>query len=209
MARFYGVKRSGSSKVRIERSVFLGELQSVSGGEGVTRRISSIRRQYPDASHQPYAYRIQDAGTITEYSTDDGEPSGTAGRPILEVLQGGCLIDVLLVVTRYFGGRKLGTGRLRQSFRDAARKALDDSQRAEVVEARRVVLRFAIDLTGIVNRVVRRRRCVIEEETYGDDVELKVLLPTDILQDTVSELGEAMRDRGEISVSSGIAYLFS
>jgi len=209
VVHLYGVRRVGSSKVRVERSLFIGALLPVSGGDEVAAKVGSIRGKYPDASHQPYAYRVHDEGAITEYGTDDGEPSGTAGRPILEILQAGCLINALLVVTRYYGGRKLGTRRLRQSFQAAAREALDDSGRAEVIEARHLLLRFAIDLTGRVDRVVRKYGGVIEEEKYGDDVELKVALPTAVLTEAVNSLEDVMRDRGQLCVSNGVSYVFS
>ena len=121
LGRLRSISKPGKARLRVERSLFIGELFLVSGNREGAEVVSSTRKLYPDASHQPYAFRIVDSGDIVEYFTDDGEPPGTAGHTILEALRRDCLVNILLVVTRYCGSKKLGTKRLRQSFAEVAR----------------------------------------------------------------------------------------
>ena len=97
-------------EIRVSNSRFITHLAPASDVASARAFIASIRQQMPDANHHVYAYVIGHGGTTTLGMSDDGEPSGTAGRPALAVLKGSGLGDVVVVVTRYFGGTLLGTG---------------------------------------------------------------------------------------------------
>jgi len=150
----FSIRANSSFQVRVERSLFIGNLIPVISVEDITDLKGTMRKRYPDASHHPYAYRILESGVITDYSTEDGEPPGTAGRPILDVLREYKVVNVLLVVTRYYGGRKLGTKRLGQSYADAARGALDGANRVEVHLISWIEILFPFDLIGAIFAVI-------------------------------------------------------
>ncbi len=108
------VTKDGSSLVEVKRSKFIGILKAVSSADEAETLIRSEKKKYHDAKHHCSAYIIRGENGAPDivHSSDDGEPSGTAGAPILEVLSGAAVKDVCLVVTRYFGGTLLGTGGL-------------------------------------------------------------------------------------------------
>jgi uncharacterized YigZ family protein len=119
-------------ELRVKGSRFLSQAFHAEREEIVHERISLVQRRYHDASHHCWASRLQSAGSILERSNDDGEPSGTAGTPILSTLQRAKLTDALIVVTRYFGGTKLGRGGLARAYGEAAQSALQAAPRLEV-----------------------------------------------------------------------------
>ncbi|HXV76407.1 MAG TPA: YigZ family protein [Candidatus Polarisedimenticolaceae bacterium] len=110
---------------RVRGSRFLGRAFHVRRASEAAVRVREVRRAHHAARHHAWASRIGPPNDVVERADDDGEPSGTAGRPILQCIGGRSLSDVLLVVTRYFGGTKLGTGGLARAYADAARLALD------------------------------------------------------------------------------------
>ncbi|MGE4273167.1 MAG: YigZ family protein [Desulfitobacterium sp.] len=115
----------------IEKSRFISLVFPVTNTEEVEQRLQEVRKDYPNARHYVYAYRLYQ-GQL-EKSTDDGEPQGTGGRPILDVLQYRQLWDVLLVVIRYFGGILLGTGGLSRAYGGTARQLMDQASVGRLV----------------------------------------------------------------------------
>ena len=122
MDEYKTVKQSLSASVVIERSKFIASVKSVASAEEANAFIESVKKEYSDATHNPYAY-ITERGGYSKFS-DDGEPSGTSGAPILESIKAAGLKDTCVVVTRYFGGIKLGTGGLARAYGGAASDVL-------------------------------------------------------------------------------------
>lgn len=120
-------------EIIVINSRFIATLSPAPTVEAARDFIGQIRREFADATHNVPAYRVGGGATVTAYCSDDGEPSGTAGRPILAVLNGSGLGDVALVVTRYFGGTKLGTGGLVRAYTEAAQAVLAVTRRARYV----------------------------------------------------------------------------
>ncbi len=117
----------------VKNSRFIARVQPVSNREQVNAAVAQARADYPDARHYCWAYLLgQPRDARSAGMNDDGEPAGTAGKPILNVLQHGHLGDVLVIVTRYFGGTKLGAGGLVRAYSAAARQVLDAAPCAEV-----------------------------------------------------------------------------
>jgi uncharacterized YigZ family protein len=132
--------------------------------------IAKIRAEFPDASHHVPAFLIGYGPSVTAHCTDDGEPSGTAGRPALAVLQGSGLGDVVVVVTRYFGGTKLGTGGLVHAYGDAVKAVLAVLPRAEKVPTHTVMLAFDYSLFERIRLLVQAHHGQILDEDFGADV---------------------------------------
>ena len=108
------------------KSVFIGEAMPVSTEEDALRFVDSVKKKYPDARHHVYAYVLRD-NSIMRF-TDDGEPQGTAGMPVLDIIRKNGLTDTAIVVTRYFGGTLLGTGGLVRAYSAAALGAIENSE---------------------------------------------------------------------------------
>jgi uncharacterized YigZ family protein len=143
-----------------------------------------------DASHHVYAFRIGYRNSVTEGMSDDGEPSGTAGPPVLAVLRGTEIGDVIVVVTRYFGGTKLGTGGLVRAYTEAAQTALGSLKTALNIKKQIIGIVFSYPLYERIKRLIDRFDGLIEDETFAADVTLLVSFPTDHMARFASELKE-------------------
>lgn len=124
------IKNNGSSEKTIEKSVFICSCKRVETQEEAREFINSIKKKYSDATHNCHAYKLKD-GSVK--FSDDGEPSGTAGSPILSAIESENLVDTVAVVTRYFGGIKLGTGGLTRAYFSCAKEGLQASGKARFV----------------------------------------------------------------------------
>ena len=128
MEKFISIKENVQTEIVVKKSKFICNLIKVESQEEAEEYIKKIKRKYYDARHNCVAYRVIENEQVVEKSSDDGEPSGTAGGPMLNILKKNNLGNVLVVVTRYFGGILLGTGGLVRAYSDATKKAIQKSE---------------------------------------------------------------------------------
>jgi uncharacterized YigZ family protein len=159
-------------ELRVENSVFVASLAPASTVDEAREFIARIRQEFSDASHNVPAFLIGHGSTTLAHSHDDGEPSGTAGRPALAVLQGSGLGDVVVVVTRYFGGTKLGRGGLVRAYGDAVRAVVAAVPRASKVATQTAMVALPYRLLEQVRRAVRQSQGQILDEEFAADVTL-------------------------------------
>lgn len=157
-------------ELRVKNSRFLATVAPVFTVEGAKAFVSRIKSEFADATHNVPAYVVGHGAAVTAHCNDDGEPAGTAGRPVLAVLQGSGLGDCAIVVTRYFGGTKLGTGGLVRAYGDAARAVLDAVPRAEKVPTHTVLFAVPYALFEQVRLLVEAHNGRILDETFAADV---------------------------------------
>jgi len=124
MEKFKTIINNAEAEIVEKRSKFIANIYYVKSLEEVEEKLKDIKKKYFDSRHNCYAYRIEDEDTIIERASDDGEPSGTAGAPILNILNKMELMNVLVIVTRYFGGILLGTGGLVKAYSQATKMAI-------------------------------------------------------------------------------------
>ena len=129
MSEFITIKEDTEYVLVEKKSKFIANLIKVKNQEEAEEKIKYLKKKYFDARHNCVAYRVMEDSTIIEKSSDDGEPSGTAGGPMLNILQKNNLCNVLIVVTRYFGGILLGTGGLVRAYSDSLIGAIENSKR--------------------------------------------------------------------------------
>lgn len=169
--------------VRIEnevsRSRFIASLNYTPTVDEARSFIASIRAEMPDANHHVYAFKVGFGSTVTEGLSDDGEPTGTAGPPVLAVLRGAEVGDVALVVTRYFGGTKLGTGGLVRAYGDAARAALAAVTTVEKIARRQLGLTLPYSLYERIKLMTTDYSASVDEETFEADVTIFLTMPVD------------------------------
>ncbi len=122
------IKEEVTAQIVEKKSKFISDLCYVSTIEDAESKIAQIHKKYYDAKHHCYAYRIQTKDGIVEKASDDGEPSGTAGAPMLNLLKKQNLSNVIIIVTRYFGGILLGTGGLVRAYTEATKEALNKAK---------------------------------------------------------------------------------
>lgn len=172
-----------------KRSKFTGRLWHVETPEEATAKIKQMREIYWNATHHCWAYILRD-GNIMRYS-DDGEPQGTAGMPILDVLRHENLVDVCCVVTRYFGGILLGTGGLVRAYTKGAQIAIAAAGVQQMSMFSVVLIACPYNLLGIVQQILPLHDCSVEETDYGVDVTLTCSIPNGAEEALNRELADA------------------
>ena len=172
-----------------KRSKFTGRLWHVETHEEATARVKEMREKYWDATHHCYAYILRE-GNLMRYS-DDGEPQGTAGMPILDVLRHEGLVDVCCVVTRYFGGILLGTGGLVRAYTEGAKRAVNAAGISEMSLFSVLLIACPYNLLGVVQQLLPQHGCAVEETDYGADVTLTVTQPAGRLTELNTALADA------------------
>ena len=158
-----------------KRSKFLAYAYPVTTEEEALERVREVRARYYDARHVCWAYRLGPTGEPYR-ANDDGEPSGTAGKPIHGILVSLGLTEVIVLVVRYFGGVKLGTSGLIEAYREAALAALTDAPRCECILTERIRLTFSYELMGPVMRIVKETeaRVVVQDFRESCFLELEI-----------------------------------
>lgn len=176
MESYQTIYREGRGEITEKKSRFIAEVYHVDSEEEAMEHLEEIRKRFWDARHHCWAY-ITGRNPANERMSDDGEPAGTAGKPILEVIRGRCLTDVLVVVTRYFGGTLLGTGGLVRAYTQAAAEGIDNS--VIITKIHGVNMKITTDYTGLgkLQYILGQRGISILNSIYTDKVELVVLVP--------------------------------
>lgn len=165
-------------EIRVVNSRFIATIDRAASVDAARSIVAGMRAEMPDASHHVYAYIIGHGASIIQGMSDDGEPSGTAGRPVLAVLRGSGLGDAVLVVTRYFGGTLLGTGGLVHAYGDAAKAVLEIAPRAEKIARSRLLFAIPYHAYEPVRRLALAHIATIDTEEFGVDITLTVTMPT-------------------------------
>jgi uncharacterized YigZ family protein len=161
------------AEIRVLNSHFIASLAPASSIDEAREFVARIRREFADATHNVPAYLVGYGATCIAHCHDDGEPSGTAGRPALAVLSGSGLGDVAVVVTRFFGGTKLGTGGLVRAYGDAVRAVLDVTPRGEKVPAHTVVMVVPYSLLKPVRMALPAHGGELLTEEFGGEVTIR------------------------------------
>lgn len=172
--RYLAIVRPYEATLVVQGSRFVARLAPVACGAGAEHVIEDVRRVHHDATHHCFAYRVGYGREPIERFSDAGEPAGTAGRPILEALQAKHVWDVGAVVTRWFGGVKLGTGGLRQAYREVTDMALIDLTLISRLVVSTFTLRFPHALTGAAYRVLNEFTGCVTSTDFGARVRLSV-----------------------------------
>lgn len=181
------------SELVIKKSRFLGRVEPVAGREQAVARVQELWAEHPDARHICWALM---AGGHSA-ANDDGEPSGTAGRPMLEVLRHQELEGVLATVVRYFGGVKLGAGGLVRAYTDAVAQALLGAERVPLIRTRVLQVTVPYAFEGAVRRELDAHGAVLEQVQHGVDVELTLEVPEDRAESLRSQVDDVCQGRAE------------
>ena len=181
------ILEAGEDEIVEKKSRFIGQVRHVESEEEADAFVTEIKKKHYDARHNCYAYVIGAERSLMRFS-DDGEPGGTAGKPILEVIQGSGLCDVCIVVTRYFGGTLLGTGGLVRAYTDAAKACVAATQ---IVHKRMMVpLIITTNYTdlGKIQYILGTEKLEIRNSEYGEEVKLW----TEVFVDDIDRVDKAL-----------------
>ena len=192
----YRVPRGTSrGELTVKESTFIGTAGQAADRASAEAFVEEIRRAYPDATHHAWAYRLGAGPRAIIASSDDGEPGGTAGRPMLAVLEGSELCDVVVVGTRYYGGRKLGTGGLVRAYSGAARAALEHLAAETRVLHRVGCIALDYALYGRLQYLLPRHNSQISDATFTDRVTFSLLVPEEQAAQVSELVGELTNGR--------------
>lgn len=174
-----------------KKSRFIGYISPAADEQAAQAFLQEIRARHRDATHNCYAWQ---AGANAEFqrSSDDGEPSGTAGRPILEVIRGAGLTNVVIVVTRYFGGILLGTGGLVRAYTQAAQQAVQAAELVRLVPARSLALSLTYADWPRLEPLLAGLGCRVEDVRFTDKVDVRLLAPLAASEGLPARLADAL-----------------
>ena len=170
------IYEGGQGEIVEKKSRFLAEVRLVKSEEEALKFIEEKKKQYWDATHNCYAYVIGERKELMRCS-DDGEPQGTAGKPMLDVLLGEDLYNTAVVVTRYFGGTLLGTGGLVRAYSKAVQEGLKESR--VITKYHGILTEIGIDYTGVgkLQYLFAKNQIPIIDSLYAEDVKMQILIP--------------------------------
>ncbi|MFC6837310.1 IMPACT family protein [Halomarina ordinaria] len=195
---------SADASFAVRGSEFVGYVAPVEDVEGAEAFVAAVRERHPDATHNVPAYRVRvgdatlGSAMLREYQNDDGEPSGSAGKPMLNVLQGQELENVAAVVTRYYGGTNLGVGGLVRAYSRATKVAVAAAGTVEEVPHRRLSVTVAYDDSGTVRGILESAG-VEFDATYESDVSFDARVPLSEADALADRLRSATSGRADVA----------
>lgn len=179
MDEFLTIKENSKAEITVKKSKFIAEVFYVENTKQAEKKLREVVKREHSAKHHCYAYRVLEENIIQRMS-DDGEPSGTAGNPMLNILQGRELVNVLVVVTRYFGGILLGTGGLVRAYSDSTIEAID---RAGIKKKQKgALISFEIEYSDLeqLKYYLKQTRGKIEKTEYSKNVKVLIQIPIEM-----------------------------
>ncbi|WP_445474895.1 IMPACT family protein [Methanococcoides methylutens] len=192
------VRSDGVAQKEFKNSIFIGHAAPIRNEAEAKAFVLAVKERYSDANHNVSAYHIKNGSSLVAKYDDDGEPAGSSGKPVFKVLELKELSNVAVVVTRYFGGVKLGFGGLSRAYREAAIAAIEEAGIIEVHET--VALKLTVGYSDMqpVKKLVEEYGNVLDE-TYTDIVELSVEVRKGTEDDLISQITDLTRNRAIVA----------
>ena len=206
--RYFAVKGETQNEIIIEKSRFICSVKRVDGEDEAKSFVSAIKEKYPDATHNCYAYIADENGFYIKFS-DDGEPQGTAGMPMLEVLKNKKLFCTAVVVTRYFGGVKLGAGGLVRAYADCTAKGVEKCGVVENIYAVTVSVDVSFSLYPKVQKYFYSVTSnVVNTDYKSDGVTITFEIPENLLEKVKKDFADMSSGKVELNVVGSGYRLF-
>ncbi|MBD5484587.1 MAG: YigZ family protein [Lachnospiraceae bacterium] len=199
------IEYGGTGEIEEKKSRFIAHVAAVSTEEEALAFIEGKKKQFWDARHNCYAYILGEQAQTMRFS-DDGEPTGTAGRPILEVLMGSGIRNIVVVVTRYFGGTLLGTGGLVRAYTKAAQAGIAASDVRKMCYGYEMTIVTDYNGIGKIQYLLARRGIPVGESDYAEQVTVRVKIPYEEKNAVTNEITEATAGKVKITVGEPAYY---
>ena len=184
------IKENSTAEIVEKKSKFIANVFYVESQEEANKCLEEIRKKYFDARHNCFAYSVLAEEGIVNRFSDDGEPSGTAGSPMLNILNSNNITNILVVVTRYFGGILLGTGGLVRAYSDAAKKAIDSIELVDIAKGKEVLIEISYQDVEKLKYYLNKNNISIRDTIYKENVEVYI----DIENEKFEELNNNSRE---------------
>ncbi|MDE6472578.1 MAG: YigZ family protein [Clostridia bacterium] len=206
-ARYFAITEPLENTIVISKSRFITTLMPIDDFDDAMAKVKAVSKKYGDATHNCYAFISNESATEQRFS-DDGEPQGTAGVPMLEVLKKRGVYKTLAIVTRYFGGIKLGANGLVGAYSSSVSEALNRAKTVEMIWA----VAVKITLSYGVYKKVEDACVILGGQTigveYGNDVTLTVAIPEEIYKDVVAKIVDITLDKAKIELLDSNYFAF-
>lgn len=199
------IKTGGSGEITEKKSRFIANVFSVEGEEEAVSYINKVKKKYWDARHSCWAYVIGNNNETQRFS-DDGEPSGTAGKPILEVIEGAKIRNCLIVVTRYFGGTLLGTGGLVRAYQAASKAGLENSKIIEVMSGVKLSVDISYNNAGKMQYICAETESSIIDTLYGENVHMDIIVRQENYSRFNKKLADSFSGLIEPEIAGNVEY---
>ena len=192
----YTFSTSSTGDYKEKGSSFHAIVEPSSSVDYIKSKLLKLKEQYPNASHICYGYRIKQKGRLDEFSTDAGEPNGSAGQPILNVLKRNQLVNTAIFVIRYFGGTKLGIPGLIHAYGTAAERAIENGSVQIWVQLERISFNYNYDLQNKVDSVLQKFNVKIINTDFGESIQVNL----EVEVEKTEELGQQLRELSNGSI---------
>lgn len=194
-SKYFTPLKPVEAQIVVKHSHFIVYLSPASNRAVAEEYLEIRRKKLPDATHHCFAWRIGFDGELQTFSSDDGEPSGTAGKPILQALESRRLTNVICIVTRYFGGTKLGTGGLMRAYSAAAFAAIDQAELAEAFPVAVLNLQYDYPFAGAVEKAIHQLNARVLSQDFTEIIHCQIEVHRDFVQRTQQLLNDACHGR--------------
>ena len=170
------IKKSAEAEIIEKKSKFIGEVFYIETVQEAEEKLREINKKYHDAKHHCFAYRVMEQEKIIEKCSDDGEPSGTAGAPMLQIISKNDLINVIVIVTRYFGGILLGTGGLVRAYSKATSDSLEKAEIVEIKKGERIEITISYKDLQFIKYYCTKNDIKIENTEFSEEPKVTIEL---------------------------------
>ncbi|NLU56620.1 MAG: DUF1949 domain-containing protein [Methanosarcina thermophila] len=197
MKNYKTLKSCGKAQKKFKNSLFIGYARPVESEHEAKAFIKKIKELHRDANHNVSAYFIKEKSSFALKYDDDGEPAGSSGKPVFKILESKEIWNAVVVVTRYFGGIKLGFGGLSRAYRNTALAAIEEAGIVEVFEQVRLRVRLGYAESQKVRNLIEKYG-VIRKEMYTDSVEFIILVNKELEDELVKKLTDETKSKAEL-----------
>jgi len=187
----FTLSSKSEGKYHEKGSIFSALAIPVSAIAEVKANLQQLKEQFPDASHICYGYRIKERGRLDEFATDAGEPKGSSGLPILNVLKRNQIVDAVIFVVRYFGGSKLGIPGLINAYGAAAEGTIENAKVKKWVQLERISFIYNYDLQNKVDSILQKFKVNIIKSDFGESIQVELEIDVEKNEELKKELKEA------------------
>jgi len=171
---FFQIKKPGRNQIKVKGSRFITTIRKVATIEEVERVLDEVKGEFPDATHNCYAWKVGHNKKSKYRYSDDGEPNNTAGLPIFKAIMARKLTNVIVIVTRYFGGIKLGAGGLIRAYSKAAMDVLKQCESEKSYLTETAVFKTSFEFTSLVHNIVASFKAKLKDSQFEDEVTFTV-----------------------------------
>ena len=195
---YFTIAQTAKAEIRVKGSRFIGEVALVSDAAGAKTYLESVRKREYEATHHCFAYRLGVGSDIEFKYSDDGEPNGSAGKPIYDCIKGRELTSVIVVVTRYFGGTKLGTGGLVRAYSEAALLSLEKAGKKTNYITDTICLTIEFSFYDRILKVIEKLKAKQTESDFSEKVSMTIQIRKSLTEQFVRELTDISRGTAQI-----------